>query len=88
VTEDELRDLQERALQIRELVRQPGWAILTDYVVAQIDAKNRRILAGRLHPDDYRVEAGWVQGATFVLGASDQLDRQVEQARRRLAEEA
>lgn len=81
VNDDQLREIQERAHQIRELTRDPKWAILADYVGAMISAKNRSLLNGNAKTiEEYRGEAGWISGAYFVLQAADHLDRQLEDA--------
>jgi hypothetical protein len=82
VTDDELRDLIERAYEITEMQQETGWVYLRDYVTAQIQAKNRHLLNGHAKTiEEYRAEAGWIQGAMFVLEAAQQLNEQVERAR-------
>jgi hypothetical protein len=86
--DDELRDLVERAYQIRELQQSDGWALLRDYVATQVNAKNRHLLNGHARTiEDYRAEAGWIQGAMFVLEAADRLDEQLAAMRARVDEE-
>jgi len=76
--DNELRELQERAHQIRELAKHPSWALLTDYCSTVINAKNRFLLNGGAKTiEDYRADAGWISGAMFVLNAADHLDQQV-----------
>jgi hypothetical protein len=84
----ELRELVERAYQIRELQQTEGWILLKDYVASQVQHKNRWLLNGHARSlEEYRAEAGWVQGAMFVLEAADRLDEQVAAARERAEEE-
>src|SRR5262245_39561628 len=88
MNDNELRDLVERAFQIRELQGTQGWALLKDYVASAVNAKNRWLLNGNAKTiEEYRAEAGWVQGAMFVLEASERLDTQIGEARERMAEE-
>ena len=83
--DDELRDLVERAYQIRELQQSEGWLLLKDYVATQVNAKNRHLLNGHARSlEDYRAEAGWIQGAMFVLEAADRLDQQLAEMRARV----
>ena len=87
-TDEEVRELVERVYQIRELQKTEGWALLRDYVGAQIQAKNRHLLNGHAKSlEDYRAEAGWIQGAMFVLEAADRLDQHLTDTRARVAEE-
>lgn len=84
---NELRELQERAHQIRQLQQTSGWELLADYVKAQADAKLRRLIAGRAKTvEEYRGDAGWIQGATFVLNAADELDKMIAGAAERRAD--
>jgi len=77
--ENELRNLQEQAHQIRELQNQPGWLILRDYVRAHIQRKQHFLLNGNAKTlEDYRAVAGWVQGAEFALTVGDQIEEQLE----------
>lgn len=81
MTENELREIQERAHLIRDLTRDHRWAILHDYVSDMVNKKNRSLLNGNAKSiEDYRAEAGWISGALFVLQAADHLDRQLENA--------
>ena len=85
MTEDELRELIERAHQIRELTKTPEWELLRDYIATVVSKKNRALLNGNAKTiEEYRGEAGWIQGAMFVLEAADQLDLQVERAREQI----
>jgi hypothetical protein len=88
VTEDELRDLVERAFEIEQMQESAGWLYLRDYVSAQIQAKNRFLLNGHAKTlEEYRSEAGWIQGAMFVLEAQERLQETVRVARAQLDEQ-
>lgn len=88
MNDDELRDLQERAHQIRELQAMPQWAMLHDYVSAMVNAKNRSLLNGNAKTiEEYRADAGWINGALFVLNAADRLDEQLKDSTNRIIEQ-
>lgn len=78
MTDNELRELQERAHQIRQLHQQPGWAMLADYAQAVKEAKLRELVHGQGRTlEQHREAAGFVQGVQFVLAAADELDKRI-----------
>lgn len=84
--EAELRDLQERAHQIRELTKTSGWELLRDYVATVLNAKNRGLLNGNAKTlEDYRADAGFISGAQFVLGAADELEARIDRVTKEMA---
>jgi hypothetical protein len=87
VNEDQIRDLLERADQIRSLTQHPAWALLTDFVHSQLEAKQRALLGG-MHDDllRYKFDSGWVQGAMAVLHAPDRLDEQIQRIQQEAAQ--
>jgi hypothetical protein len=87
VTEDELRDLGERTQTIMQMVEQIGWDLFVDRAKAEIQKHELRILGGRLEPAEYQREAGWVQGALFILGLPQEAWNQYLAARARFDEE-
>jgi hypothetical protein len=81
VTSDELRDLVERNTQVQEMTRHPGWALLEDYLRAQLEAKQRWLLVGNAKTlEEYREMTGWLQGVRDTLNAPNALHEQVERA--------
>ena len=81
MTEDELRDLQERTHQIQQLAKYPEWQMLYDYVSAMVQAKNRSLLNGNARTlEEYRADAGWISGAMFVLQAPERIEEQMKSA--------
>lgn len=78
MTEAELRELQERAHQIRDLQAHPGWPLLVDYTHAVKEAKLRELIYGKDRTlEQHREAAGFMQGAQFVLNAADELEKRV-----------
>lgn len=75
-SEDERRDLLDRAQQINELVATPGWALLVDFVNATRIKKQQAIIAGLDH-DQYIKEVEWLKGADYVLRANEYLNAMV-----------
>lgn len=86
MNEDELRDLAERTQAIIEMAEGHAWALFKDRAQAEILAHQRRILSGRLSEEDYRREAGWVDGALAVLSLPTQLEHEYLGARERFEE--
>lgn len=77
--DNRLRELQEEAHRIRELQQQPAWQDLVRFVSRMTDSKTRWLLNGNAKTlEDYRWEAGWVAGATYILQAPTQADLRVE----------
>lgn len=82
MTDDEFRDLIERAQQIRELTRTEGWQLIADRAAATIGAQQKRILGGALTSmEDYKKHVGWVEGAMFIINIADQVEAEVERER-------
>jgi hypothetical protein len=83
VNEDELRDLIERDAQVQEMTQHPGWALLQDYMRAQMEAKQRWLIIGNADTlEEYRRMTGWLQGVGDALSAPEALAAQVDRARR------
>lgn len=76
--DDQLRELHERVAQIGEMTQHPGWGLYKDLVLAKTTARQRVILAGRLSPEDYNRETGWVAGAIAALDAPADLALKLE----------
>ena len=73
MNDDELRDLAERTQQIRDMAETGGWAMLCDRVLAEVSMHQKRILGGRLSEEEYRREAGFVEGAMSALQMPDRV---------------
>lgn len=76
-SEDERRDLLDRAQQINELVNTPAWALLVDFVNAKRVQMQQAIIAGLPH-DEYVKQVEWLKGADYVIRANEYLNRLVE----------
>lgn len=75
---EEAHELIELRHQLQELMSTPGWQVWRDQCQARINAKEREILAGLETLEDYRYNAGWIEGARFVLDAHEILDIKIE----------
>jgi len=68
VTDDELRDLQERVALIEEMAAQHGWTLLVDRAHATLAAYQQRLLGGAIKDySDYEKTVAFIDGAFFVL---------------------
>lgn len=87
MTDEEYRDLIERAHNIRELQLTPGWETWNNHLHRRLEAKRREMLAGKDTLEAYRYTAGWIEGCAYALDALGELERQVkrEQAQRQEA---
>lgn len=89
MNDTEFRELGERAYALQTLKNHPGWEVLAREVEARAGAKNRWLLNGNAKTlEDYRGEAGWVNGARDVLALADSLAEQIERERKRRDEAA
>lgn len=79
MTEEELRDLIERAHQAREQAPGPMYRDAVEFFIAK---KQREVLGGSITDlERYKQATGWIQGALFALNVVDELDQQVNTAR-------
>lgn len=67
---DQLRELQERAFQLEELRKHPGWAVLEEYVGQVSAVHQRRVLTGCKTFDEYQYEVGFIRGAELAIHAA------------------
>lgn len=82
MTDDEFRELVERAHQIREVTRHEGWTYLTDRAAINIGARQQQLLQARFESmEEYKRTAGWVEGALWVLQLADTVQGEVERER-------
>jgi hypothetical protein len=73
---DTLRELQERAFQLHELTKHPGWAVLEEYTQQAAAVRQRKLLGGTVKSmDEYHHACGWLQGAETVMNAADYAER-------------
>jgi hypothetical protein len=75
VTDEELRDLQERAFQLEELQKHPGWLVLQDFAVnggGGLRAWQTFLLNGNAKTQEqYQNYVGRIFGCERVLDASE-----------------
>lgn len=65
-----------------------GWELLKDRAAETIGKRQERILGGTLTDmNDYKHLAGFVEGATFVLELPERMQRELDEARIRNAEQ-
>lgn len=82
MTENEFRELIERQHLLHELSLHEGWGIYVDYVIDRMAKKQRALVGGRLDSmEDYKFEAGWMEGAQYALDAEKNVEAMVVQAR-------
>lgn len=76
--DDALRELLEREHLILQMQETPGWALWKDFVAALAAGYQNRLLRGR-HADlqEYKYDAGVVEGIRLALGASEDLRQRV-----------
>ena len=83
MTEDEKRELIERAHQLNELTRHPGWEILSDLVYfgpGGSSTHQRKIVTGSANWDEYQRDVGFIRGIHHVIEAPDRLETMVRNA--------
>lgn len=83
MTEEEKRELQERAHLVEELTKHPGWEVLTDLVLfgpGGSATHQRQLVKGVKDWDDYQVAVGIIRGIHHVTEAPDRLRRMVAEA--------
>lgn len=86
--EKDLRDLIERAYQLEELTRHPGWPLLVDLVTAATVTRQKIILSGACKSlEDYAQQTGWIKGAQAALVAPHRMQQRLDNARERLESE-
>lgn len=67
MTEQELRDLQERSQLVGDLTNHPGWPLLVDRANLSIFQRQHLLLNGAKDWEQYREEIMWIRGASYVL---------------------
>lgn len=89
MTDEELREMQERVTQIRELKQHQSWTIFEDWLRYRLSHHQRRVLGGRIGEMlDYREEVGTIKGLTTAIMAADEIEEIVNrelEARREAA---
>lgn len=83
MTDEELRDLRERAFQLEELQKHPGWAVLQDFAVnvAGLRSWQTFVLNGNAKtPDQYQNYVGRIFGCEHVLTAAAKVRAMVDGA--------
>jgi len=88
VTDEELREMQERVVMIRELKEHRSWPVFEDYLRYKLGLHQRRVMNGSIADiTDYKHETGIVRGLTMAITAEAEVERLVEAEleRRRVA---
>lgn len=84
LSEDDFRDLIERAHQIRELTRHPGWEYFTDWLAYRVRSAQGKLLGGDISDiNDYKLQAGIMRGVQLALHAADDTQLLVDNERAR-----
>jgi hypothetical protein len=85
--EDYFHDLLENAQAINDMAAGPGWARLVEVVHAKLLVVGDQILSGRVHDREQYIKlTAYREGALAVLGAVDEVNRHVMDAREAVAE--
>jgi hypothetical protein len=80
MTDDELRDLQERVSVIVDMTESAGWLLLTDAAHAVLLHKQARIIQGKCATqEDYRADCAFGDGIQYLLGLPLRLQAQLDQ---------
>src|SRR5436190_9701774 len=80
---DELRDLIERNATVQEMAQHQGWALLEDYIRAQMEAKQTYLLTGNADSmEEYNKITGWIAGVRAVLNSPWALDAQTDRQKK------
>ena len=75
MTDEELREMQERVVQIRELQQHRSWPIYEDWLRHRLQQHQKRILAGNIEDiPTYRHQAGIVAGLTTAIVAANEIE--------------
>ena len=78
VSEEEYRDLLERAGLINETAGTAGWSMLVDFVNEQRAALQAKLATGGAQDwEDYQRITQWLRGAEYVLNAPDTVNQRV-----------
>jgi hypothetical protein len=71
---------------ISEMAETRAWELFKDRAQVEIISHQKRILAGRLSEEQYRREAGWVDGALAILSLPTQINAEYMRERERFEE--
>lgn len=81
MTDEELRQLQEDAGWIQDLLASPGWAVLTRHVNQKQLTSQREIVQGRCTDfEDYKSRVSFTDGMEFVTTLPSAIVTRMEQA--------
>ena len=85
--DDALRELIERHHLILQMQEAPGWGLWKDYLAAHAGHYQNRLLYGKHSTiEDYRYDAGVLQGIRLALGADEKLGQAIAAVRNTLNE--
>ena len=83
MTEDEKRELIERAHQLNELTRHPGWEILGSMYFGKdgfLTHAKRRVISGSPSWDEYQKDVGFIRGIHHIFDAPEREELKVRNA--------
>jgi len=78
MTDEELRDLQERNQLVSDLTSHPGWPFFVDFAHTTMKVSQQRIMSGMKDHMEYIKESGWLAGAFFILDIPEQLRQMLD----------
>jgi len=79
MTDEELRELEERVQAIKDLITTNGWVYATDRVRAQIFVKQRQLLLGKAKDfEEYREWVSYTDGLSFLLNLPDAVQAELD----------
>lgn len=92
MTDEELRDLQERVQTISDMTASTGWAMLQDAAKAVLVSKQTRIIQGKCdNYEEYKTDCAFGDGVLYLINLPDRLQMRLDQElelRSEAAEEA
>jgi len=88
MTDEELRDLQERVSVIREMVGRSGWIYAMDRVAHQINIFQNQIILGKAKDhQQYKEWVAYTDGLSFILQLPDKVQSELDRELARREEE-
>ena len=80
MTDEELRELQERVQQILDMTETRGWILLQDAAIGTLQGRQNRIVQGRCeNMEDYKAEVSFTNGMRYILNLPATLQSRLEQ---------
>lgn len=79
MTDEELRDLQERSQLVADLTQHGGWQLLVDRANLGLWAKQNLVIGGGAKDyEQYKTAIAWMEGAQFVLAVPMLVEQELE----------